>query len=179
LVNVAVTDGQQNVMLFSNSGKSVCFNEDDVRVMGRGATGVRGMTLHEGQEIIALIIGTEGSVLNITENGFGKRTAISDFPRHRRGGQGVIAIQTSDRNGAVVAAVLVQDSDEIMLITDAGTLVRTRVEEIRELGRNTQGVTVIKLGPNEKVVGVDRIPFLEGDDADIDEADSDATEGEE
>jgi DNA gyrase subunit A len=180
LVNVAVTDGQQNVMLFSNSGKSVCFNEDDVRVMGRGATGVRGMTLHEGQEIIALIIGTEGSVLNITENGFGKRTAISDFPRHRRGGQGVIAIQTSDRNGAVVSAVLVNDTDEIMLITDGGTLVRTRVEEIRELGRNTQGVTVIKLGPNEKVVGVDRIPFLEGDDADIDETDSEATmEGEE
>jgi DNA gyrase subunit A len=180
LVNVAVTDGQQNVMLFSNSGKSVCFNEDDVRVMGRGATGVRGMTLHEGQEIIALIIGTEGSVLNITENGFGKRTAISDFPRHRRGGQGVIAIQTSDRNGAVVSAVLVNDTDEIMLITDGGTLVRPRVEEIRELGRNTQGVTVIKLGPNEKVVGVDRIPFLEGDDADIDETDSEATmEGEE
>ena len=180
LVNVAVTDGQQNVMLFSNSGKSVCFNEDDVRVMGRGATGVRGMTLHEGQEIIALIIGTEGSVLNITENGFGKRTAISDFPRHRRGGQGVIAIQASERNGAVVSAVLVQDTDEIMLITDGGTLVRTRVEEIRELGRNTQGVTVIKLGPNEKVVGVDRIPFLEGDDADIDETDSESsTDGEE
>ena len=162
LVDVAVTDGKQNVMLFSNSGKSVCFNEEDVRVMGRGASGVRGMTIHEGQEIIGLIIGTEGSVLNITENGFGKRTPISDFPIHRRGGQGVIAIQTSERNGSVVAAVLVDENDEIMLITDGGTLVRTRVEEIRELGRNTQGVTVIKLSDAEKVVGVDRIPFIEG-----------------
>ena len=164
LVDVAVTDGQKNVMLFSNAGKSVCFNEADVRVMGRGATGVRGMTLGDSQEIIALITASEGSVLNITENGYGKRTALNDFPVHRRGGQGVIAIQTSDRNGAVVSAVLVQDTDEIMLITDAGTLVRTRVEEIRELGRNTQGVTVIKMAPGEKVVGVDRIPYLEGDD---------------
>ena len=178
LVDVAVTDGKQNVMLFSNSGKAVCFNEEDVRVMGRGATGVRGMTLLENQEIIGLIIGTEGSVLNITENGFGKRTPISDFPIHRRGGQGVIAIQTSDRNGGVVAAVLVDGNDEIMLITDGGTLVRTRVEEIRELGRNTQGVTVIKLSEDEKVVGVDRIPYIEGlddegtdGDADLDEAD--------
>ncbi len=161
LVNVAITDGKQRVMLFSNAGKAVCFEEDDVRPMGRGATGVRGMTLNDGQKIIALIIGTEGSVLNVTENGFGKRTALSDFPVHRRGGQGVIAIQTSERNGSVVGAVLVRDSDEIMLITDAGTLVRTRVEEIRELGRNTQGVMVIRLNPGEKVVGVDRIPVLE------------------
>jgi DNA gyrase subunit A len=171
LVNVAITDGRQHVMLFSDAGKAVCFEEDEVRPMGRGAAGVRGMTLQDGQKVIALIIGTEGSVLNITENGYGKRTAISDFPRHRRGGQGVIAIQTSERNGAVVGAVLVQDSDEIMLITDAGTLVRTRVEEIRELGRNTQGVTVIRLNPGEKVVGVDRIPVLEG------EAETDLEEG--
>jgi DNA gyrase subunit A len=173
LVNVAVTDGQQHVMLFSNSGKAVCFHEDEVRVMGRGATGVRGMTLQEGQEIIALIIGTEGSVLNVTENGFGKRTAISGFPRHRRGGQGVITMQTNERNGGVVGAVLVQDNDELMLITDAGTLVRTRVEEIRELGRNTQGVMVIRLSPGEKVVGVDRIPMLEGEDDESSEYDND------
>lgn len=173
LVNVAITDGKQHVMLFSNAGKAVCFEEEDVRPMGRGATGVRGMTLHDGQKIIALIIGTEGSVLNITENGFGKRTALSDFPIHRRGGQGVIAIQTSERNGSVVGAVLVQDSDEIMLITDAGTLVRTRVEEIRELGRNTQGVTVIRLSPGEKVVGVDRIPVLEGENDELAETDED------
>ena len=163
LVNVAVTDGKQHVMLFSDAGKAVCFEEDEVRPMGRGATGVRGMTLQDGQKIIALIIGTEGSVLNITENGYGKRTAISDFPRHRRGGQGVIAIQCSERNGGVVGAVLVKDGDELMLITDAGTLVRTRVDEIRELGRYTQGVTVIRLSPGEKVVGVDRITVLEGE----------------
>jgi DNA gyrase subunit A len=177
LVNVAVTDGQQHVMLFSNSGKAVCFHEDEVRVMGRGATGVRGMTLQEGQEIIALIIGTEGSVLNVTENGFGKRTAISGFPRHRRGGQGVITMQTNERNGGVVGAVLVQDNDELMLITDAGTLVRTRVEEIRELGRNTQGVMVIRLSPGEKVVGVDRIPMLEGEDDESSEYDNDEQAG--
>jgi len=171
LVNVAITDGKQRVMLFSNAGKAVCFEEEDVRPMGRGATGVRGITLQDGQKVIALIIGTEGSVLNITENGFGKRTALSDFPIHRRGGQGVIAIQTSERNGSVVGAVLVQDSDEIMLITDAGTLVRTRVEEIRELGRNTQGVTVIRLSPGEKVVGVDRIPVLEGENDELAEMD--------
>jgi DNA gyrase subunit A len=163
LVDVAITDGQQRVLLFSNAGKAVCFDEDDVRPMGRGATGVRGITLQEDQKVIALIIGTEGSVLNITENGYGKRTCLSEFPVHRRGGQGVIAIQTSERNGAVVSAVLVRDSDEIMLITDAGTLVRTRVDEIREAGRNTQGVTVIRLNSGEKVVGVDRIPLLEGE----------------
>jgi DNA gyrase subunit A len=167
LVNVAITDGKQRVMLFSDAGKAVCFEEEDVRPMGRGATGVRGMTLQDDQKVIALIIGTEGSVLNVTENGFGKRTSLSDFPVHRRGGQGVIAIQTSERNGSVVGAVLVQDSDEIMLITDAGTLVRTRVEEIRELGRNTQGVMVIRLNPGEKVVGVDRIPVLDGENDDL------------
>jgi DNA gyrase subunit A len=109
----------------------------------------------------------------VTENGFGKRTAISGFPRHRRGGQGVITMQTNERNGGVVGAVLVQDNDELMLITDAGTLVRTRVEEIRELGRNTQGVMVIRLSPGEKVVGVDRIPMLEGEDDESSEYDND------
>jgi DNA gyrase subunit A len=181
LVNVAITDGKQHVMLFSNAGKAVCFEEDDVRAMGRGAAGVRGMTLGDDQKVIALIIGTEGSVLNITENGYGKRTDIADFPLHRRGGQGVIAIQTSERNGAVVSAVLVQESDEIMLITDGGTLVRTRVGEMREMGRNTQGVTVIRLNPGEKVVGVDRIPLLEGEsdeaaDAGEESGESDSTE---
>lgn len=180
LVNVAITDGKQSVLLFSNSGKAVCFDEDQVRAMGRGATGVRGMTLMDGQKLIAMIIGNEGCVLNITENGYGKRTRIEGFPKHRRGGQGVIAIQTSDRNGAVVGALLVQETDEIMLITDGGTLVRTRVEELRELGRNTQGVTVIRLNPGEKVVGVDRIPILEGMAEELDEFsedDADAAEG--
>jgi DNA gyrase subunit A len=174
LVNVAITDGKQRVMLFSNAGKAVCFEEDDVRPMGRGATGVRGITLQDDQKVIALIIGTEGCVLNITENGYGKRTKLHDFPIHRRGGQGVIAIQTSERNGAVVGAVLVNETDELMLITDAGTLVRTRVDEIRELGRNTQGVTVIRLSPGEKVVGVDRIQVLEGEGEENGEAGADA-----
>ena len=163
LVDVAVTNGSQDVLLFSSDGKAVCFKETDVRPMGRTASGVRGMTLQEGQRVIALMIGTEGTVLNITENGYGKRTSLHEFPRHRRGGQGVIAIQTSARNGAVVGAALVEDRDEIMLITDAGTLVRTRVDEISVLSRNTQGVTVIKLSAGEKVVGVDRIANLPGE----------------
>ncbi|MGR9100285.1 MAG: DNA gyrase subunit A [Gammaproteobacteria bacterium] len=165
LVGVAVTDGRQNVLLFSSAGKAVCFNETDVRSMGRTAAGVRGIKLHGDQKVISLIIGAEGTVLNITENGFGKRTRLCDFTRHKRGGQGLIAIQTSKRNGAVVGAVLVSDQDEIMLITNGGTLVRTKVDEIPLVGRNTQGVTVIRLGKNEKVVGVDRIEGLPDDDA--------------
>src|SRR5574343_83405 len=135
LVGVAITDGQQNVLLFSSDGKAVCFNETDVRSMGRTATGVRGIRLQEGQKVISLIISTEGTVLNITENGYGKRNRLEEFTQHKRGGQGLIAIQTSERNGAVVGAVLVNDTDEIMLITDAGTLVRTRVREISVVGK--------------------------------------------
>ncbi|MDP7536560.1 MAG: DNA gyrase subunit A [Methylococcales bacterium] len=166
LVGVAITDGQQDVLLFSSAGKSVCFNETDVRSMGRTAAGVRGIRLAQDQRVISLIIATDGTVLSITENGFGKRTKLSDFPCHKRGGQGVIAIQTTVRNGAVVGAVLVSDDDEIMLITDAGTLVRTRINEITVVGRNTQGVTIIKLGQNERVVGVDRIAGLPDDISD-------------
>ncbi|MDD5033763.1 MAG: DNA gyrase subunit A [Methylococcaceae bacterium] len=176
LVNVAITNGEQDVMLFSSDGKVVCFKETDVRPMGRSATGVRGMTLQEGQKVIALIIASEGTVLNITENGYGKRTQLDEFPRHKRGGSGVIAIQTSARNGQVVGAALVEDHDEIMLITDAGTLVRTRVDEISVLSRNTQGVTVIKLSQGEKVVGVDRIANLpEAEGEEINEAGDDET----
>ncbi len=160
LVGAAVTDGTRDIMLFSSDGKVVCFSETDVRVMGRTAGGVRGIRLREGRKVISLIISDQGAVLNITENGYGKRTALEDFPRHKRGGQGVIAIQTSERNGSVVGAILVGESDELMLITDAGTLVRTRVREISILGRNTQGVRVIRLGGNERVVGVDRIEGL-------------------
>lgn len=160
LVGAAVTDGTQDILLFSSDGKVVCFSETDVRVMGRTAGGVRGIRLQGGQKVISLIISDHGAVLNITENGYGKRTALEDFPRHKRGGQGVIAIQTSERNGHVVGAILVGESDELMLITDAGTLVRTRVREISILGRNTQGVRVIRLGGNERVVGVDRIEGL-------------------
>jgi DNA gyrase subunit A len=174
LVGVAVTDGQQNVLLFGSTGKAVCFNEADVRSMGRTASGVRGIRLQEGQKVISLIIASEGTVLNITENGYGKRTKLEEFTCHKRGGQGLIAIQTSARNGAVIGAVLVNDNDEIMLITDGGTLVRTPVDGISVVGRNTQGVTIIKLGKNEKVIGVDRIEGLAGvDDADDEDADDD------
>jgi DNA gyrase subunit A len=167
-----VTDGQQNVLLFSSTGKAVCFNEADVRSMGRTASGVRGMRLHEGQKIISMIIATEGTVLNITENGYGKRTKLEEFTCHKRGGQGLIAIQTSERNGAVVGAVLVNDNDELMLITDGGTLVRTRVDGISVVGRNTQGVTIIRLDKKEKVIGVDRIEGLAGEEDDEGDVDS-------
>ncbi len=181
LVGVAVTDGQQNVLLFASSGKANCFNETDVRPMGRTASGVRGMRLQEGQKIISLIIGAEGMVLNITENGFGKRTRLEEFTQHKRGGQGMIAIQTSERNGALVGAVLVNEHDEIMLITDGGILVRTPVDGISVVGRNTQGVRIIRLDTGEKVIGVDRIGGLAGedeemsDDADLQEQDQEIT----
>jgi len=164
LVGVAVTDGQQNILLFSSSGKANCFNETDVRSMGRTATGVRGIRLQEGQRVISLIIAAEGTVLNVTENGYGKRTKLEEFTRHKRGGQGMIAMQTSERNGAVVGATLVTETDEIMLITSGGILVRTKVNEISIVGRNTQGVRVIRLDKKEKVVGVDRVDGLDDED---------------
>lgn len=165
LVGVDVTNGEKDVMLFASSGKVASFKETDVRPMGRTASGVRGMKLKEGESIISLIISAPGTVLTLTENGYGKRTKIEEYPLHKRGGQGVIAMQTSERNGALVGAVLVDDSDELMLITDGGTLVRTRANEISVLGRNTQGVRVIKPGKKEKVIGLDRIEFLEDDGA--------------
>ncbi|MGD0958428.1 MAG: DNA gyrase subunit A [Methylomonas sp.] len=171
LVGVAITDGRQNVLLFSSDGKAVCFNEVDVRSMGRTASGVRGIRLQKDQKVISLIIASEGTVLNITENGYGKRTRLEEFTQHGRGGKGLIAIQTSERNGAVVGAVLVNDNDEIMLITDGGILVRTRVNEISIVGRNTQGVTVIRLDKGEKVVGVDRIEGLGDEEEDEEDAD--------
>ena len=164
LVGAGVADGTRDILLFSSDGKVVRFSEKDVRSMGRTAGGVRGIRLHKGQRVISLIISNEGAVLNITEHGYGKRTALNDFPKHRRGGQGVIGIQTSERNGRVVGASLVRESDELMLITDGGTLVRTPVKEISILGRNTQGVRVIRLGGNERVVGVDRIEVLDGEE---------------
>jgi DNA gyrase subunit A len=169
LVGVAVTDGKQNVMLFASSGKANCFNEADVRSMGRTASGVRGMRLQDDQKVISLIIASEGTVLTITENGYGKRTWLEEFTLHKRGGQGMIAIQTSERNGALVGAVLVNEHDEIMLITDGGTLVRTPVDGISIVGRNTQGVRIIRLDKGEKVIGVDRIEGLAGEGSESDE----------
>ena len=157
LIDVSVTNGERDVMLFSDAGKAIRFNESEVRPMGRTACGVRGIRLQKDQRVIALIISDEGTVLTATENGYGKRTRLADYPAHKRGGQGVISIQGSDRNGKVVGAVLVNDDDEIMLISSGGTLVRTRVSEVSVQGRNTQGVRLIKLHAEEKLVGLERI----------------------
>lgn len=159
LIGAALTDGKHDVMLFSDGGKAVRFDEDDVRPMGRNARGVRGMALEPGQNVIAMLVAEDEtqSVLTATENGYGKRTSIVEYTRHGRGTKGMIAIQQSERNGKVVAATLVRPADEIMLITDKGVLVRTRVAEIRELGRATQGVTLIALDDGAKLSGLQRI----------------------
>jgi len=156
LIGVALTDGKHDVMLFSDEGKAVRFSEEEVRSMGRGARGVRGMNLAKGGNVIALLVAEDESqsVLTATENGFGKRTPIVEYTRHGRGTQGMIAIQTSARNGKVVAASLATAENEIMLITSGGVLIRTRVAEIREMGRSTQGVTLINLSEGEKLSGL-------------------------
>ncbi|HRJ53733.1 MAG TPA: DNA gyrase subunit A [Candidatus Thiothrix moscowensis] len=154
LVDVAVTNGDNDVMLFSTSGKAIRFHESDVRAMGRTAAGVRGIRMDDGQEVNALIIVGEGELLIATENGYGKRTRVDEFSAQGRGGQGVIAIQTSERNGNAVGAVQVKDECQIMLITDGGTLVRTPVADVSIVGRNTQGVTLIRLNEGEKLVQI-------------------------
>jgi DNA gyrase subunit A len=165
LIGVAITDGKHDVMLFSDGGKAVRFDENDVRPMGRTARGVRGMRLGADQSVIALLVAEDEtqSVLTATENGYGKRTLITEYTRHGRGTQGMIAIQTSARNGKIVAATLVRPEDQIMLITDGGILIRTRVKEIREMGRSTQGVTLINTGKDEKLIGISRIAEEEED----------------
>jgi DNA gyrase subunit A len=177
LIGVDITDGSKDIMLFASNGKVVRFSESAVRAMGRTACGVRGIRLAEGQKVISLIIVEEGYVLTATENGYGKRTEIAEYPCKGRGGQGVISIQTSERNGDVVGATLVTDDNDLMLISDAGTLVRTRASEVSVLGRNTQGVRLIKLASDEKLVGVGRIVETqidgdEGEDVDVDVDDS-------
>jgi DNA gyrase subunit A len=159
LVGAALTDGKYDVMLLSSEGKAVRFEESDVRPMGRQATGVRGMKLGEGRRVVCMLAANDESksVLTATEFGFGKRTPIAEYPRHGRGGQGVIAIQTSERNGSLVGAVLVDDNDEVMLISTGGVLIRTSVAQIREQGRSTQGVTLISLDEGEKLAGLERI----------------------
>jgi len=159
LIGVALTDGKHDVMLFSNGGKAMRFDENDVRAMGRAARGVRGMKLAKGQQVISLLVAEneQQSVLTATENGYGKRTPIAEYTRHGRGTQGMIAIQTSARNGKVVAATLVNKEDEIMLIGTSGVLIRTRVKEIREMGRATQGVTLMNVEEGEKLAGLSRI----------------------
>lgn len=165
LVGVALTDGQHDIMLFSDAGKAVRFAEHDVRPMGRTARGVRGMRIGPDHQLISLVAVADEqlAVLTATENGFGKRTPVTDFTRHGRGTQGMIAIQTTARNGRVVAARLVASDDEIMLITTGGVLIRTHVHEIREMGRATQGVRLINLGEDERLAGLEKI--VEKDDA--------------
>jgi DNA gyrase subunit A len=165
-------------MLVSSSGKTIRFKESDVRAMGRTARGVRGIKMADGYSMISLIVPEEGKqILSVSENGYGKRTSSEDFPIYGRGGQGVIGMQTSDRNGAVVGAVQVSESDEIMLISDKGTLVRTRVVEVSVQGRNTQGVRLIRLKEGEKLVGLEQVDepeevelLIEAEGADIGES---------
>ncbi len=165
LVGTAITDGSKDVMLISSSGKTIRFNEGDVRAMGRTARGVRGIKMNDGYQMIALIIPDAAKqILTVCEQGYGKRTLVDDFPVYGRGGQGVIGIQTSDRNGPVVGAAQVSESDEIMLISDKGTLVRTRVTEVSIQGRNTQGVRLIRLKEGENLVGLEQVDEPEGVD---------------
>jgi DNA gyrase subunit A len=160
LVGVSLTQGDNEVMLVTSHGKAIRFHEDEVRAMGRDATGVRGVRLSDGALLIALIVLGEGHVLTASENGYGKLTPLEDFPAHSRGGQGVIALQTTERNGATVAALQVQAADELMLISSSGTLVRTRVSDISVVGRNTQGVRLIRLGDGERLTGIERVDAL-------------------
>jgi DNA gyrase subunit A len=161
LIGAALTDGSYDVMLFSSEGKAIRFHEDDVRAMGRQAGGVRGMRLPEdnSRRVVCMLVAKDEkqTVLTATENGYGKRTPISEYTKHGRGGLGMIAIQASERNGALVGAVLVDDHDEVMLISTGGVLIRTAVAQIREQGRSTQGVTLIALSEGEKLAGVERI----------------------
>ncbi|MEM5405784.1 DNA gyrase subunit A [Paraburkholderia unamae] len=179
LIGAAITDGEHDVMLFSDAGKAVRFDENDVRPMGREARGVRGMQLEDNQQVIALLVAgdEQQSVLTATENGYGKRTPITEYTRHGRGTKGMIAIQTSERNGKVVAATLVDSEAQIMLITTTGVLIRTRVSEIREMGRATQGVTLISLDEGTKLSGLQQVAEA---DAEVDaEGEGEAGEGEE
>ena len=178
LVGVAITDGQQDVFLQASNGKGIRFNENDVRAMGRTAAGVRGIKLAKGERVTDLIIlDDEYFILTATGNGYGKRTAATEYSRQGRGGQGVISIQANERNGSVIAAKLVGEDDEIMLISDAGTLVRTSVADISVYGRNTQGVRLIRLGDEERLSGVERIENLGEDDVDADDDAAPVVEG--
>lgn len=172
LVGAIITDGLQDIMMFSSDGKAIRFAESDVRSMGRTAGGVRGIRLSDDQKVIAVTHAGTEAVLSVTENGFGKRTLVSEFSPQGRGGRGVISIQTSERNGQVVGVLMVDETDDIMLITSGGVLVRTRANEISVIGRNTQGVKVIRMDDGEKVVSVDRIDGLQDSDEDIEDVEN-------
>ncbi len=176
LIGVAITDGQCDVMLFSDAGKAVRFAEDDVRPLGRKTRGVRGMMLEDGQRVISMLVASDelDSVLTATENGYGKRTAIAEYTRHGRGTKGMIAIQQSERNGRVVGAVLVRPEDEVMLISTGGVLIRTLVEQVRELGRATQGVRLINLDDGTLLAGIEKVVEAEISSDGIAQVDDDA-----
>ncbi len=178
LVNVELTDGNSDILLFASNGKVNRFDENTVRSMGRTAAGVRGMRLLKEAEVVSLIVAAEGDILTATERGYGKRTELAEFTKKGRGTQGVIGIQCSERNGALVGAVQVTEAHELMLISNQGTLVRTRVAEVSQLGRNTQGVTLIKLPADEVLVSVMRLDAEEDNGQDADSADGDAPAGE-
>ncbi|CAE6896798.1 DNA gyrase subunit A [Vibrio sp. B1FLJ16] len=162
LIGVDITNGDSDIMLFSKAGKVVRFSEDKVRAMGRTAAGVRGMKLADDDQVVSLIVpANEGDILTVTQNGYGKRTELAEYPTKGRATQGVVSIKVSERNGPVVGAVQVEEGDEMMMITDAGTLVRTRVAEVSQVGRNTQGVTLIRTAEDESVVGLQRIDEVE------------------
>lgn len=163
LVGVGLTDGQRDLLLCSSDGKAIRFNESEVRPMGRDATGVRGIRLGDGQRLISLVVVGEGLILTASENGYGKLTPLEEFPSHGRGGQGVIALQTTERNGAMVAALQVRTDEEIMLISSSGTLVRTGVDQVSIVGRNTQGVRLMRLDDGERLAGVESIGSLGSD----------------
>jgi DNA gyrase subunit A len=190
LIGVDITDGNNDIMLFSDAGKVVRFNEKikdsetgevkidpetgeemhALRAMGRTATGVRGIRLEGEQKVVSLIVPkSDGAILTITENGYGKRTELAEYPAKSRATKGVVSIKVSERNGAVIGAIQVQAQDEMMLITDSGTLVRTRVNEVGVIGRNTQGVRIIRTADDELVVGLQRIDEIESDDEELDE----------
>ncbi|WP_341503760.1 DNA topoisomerase (ATP-hydrolyzing) subunit A [Gallaecimonas sp. GXIMD4217] len=173
LIGVTLTDGNSEVMLFSDEGKVVRFEEGQVRAMGRGATGVRGINLEDDQKVVSMVVPQgEGDILTVTENGYGKRTSLEEYPTKSRATKGVVSIKVSERNGKVVGAVQVEESDEIMLISNKATLVRTRVSEVSLVGRNTQGVTIIRTGSDESVVGLQRIADV--DEEDVIDADGEA-----
>jgi len=161
LIGVDLTDGERDIMLFSTAGKAVRFSEKEVRPMGRTAAGVRGIRLDPGQRVISLIVADEGDVLTVCEKGYGKRTAIDQFPTKGRGTKGLISIRTSERNGDQIGAVLVDEEDEIMLISDGGTLVRTRVSDVPRMGRDAQGVKMIRLNEGERLIGIARVEVLD------------------
>jgi len=168
LVGVAITDGTKDILLFTTAGKAIRFVEDEVRPMGREAAGVRGVKLSAEQRVNALIVAENGFILTASQNGFGKLTPLEDFPKHGRGGQGVIALQITDRNGIMVGALQVSLDDEIMLMSQNGVLVRTPVKDISVVGRNTQGVRLIRLEEGDQLSGLERIEGLAGDGGDED-----------